>query len=281
MGRIRILHHTLLAVCLLAATQGCLSVGSRRETQELNRILKSGNEALLAGKYDDAIRQFDIGLALSPRNPTFLTSKSIALRSRGVARYNAAIQLGDEAARAAGKEAAKRDISDAASVATESLGRLKSIPVWETMGEFGSYESNTLAALAARADALRLLASRFEKARADEALSAAHEYLAAEHDKAKRLKARADAGQMLLDAGRGEQAAAEYREVLAEDPNNLGATLGMGLALSQSGDTAKYREAAVYLQRYVERAPDGDPLKASAKETLEFMNQKGDLRQGR
>lgn len=275
MNRLRPFLPALLALCLLAATQGCSRAGSRKDLQTLNQALKSGNESLLAGRYDEAIRQFDAGLALSPGNPTFLTNKSLALRARGVARYNASLQSGDEAAKAAGREAARRDIEDAAALAADAVDRMKSVPAWDMLGDFGTYESNKLAALAARADALRVLASRFDKARADDALAAINEYLGVEQDRARRLKARLDTGRMLLDAGKGEQAATEYREVLAEDPDNLNAILGEGLALSQSGDEAKYREAASYLQRYVDRAPEGDPLKASAKDTLDFMNQQG------
>jgi len=278
MSRRRTFLPALLTLCLLAATQGCSPAGSRKDVQTLNRVLKSGNESLLAGRYDEAIRQFDTGLALSPGNPTFLTDKSLALRARGVARYNASLQSGDEAAKAAGKEAARQDINNAASLAADAVSRMKSVPAWDMLGDFSTYESNRVAALAARADALRVLASRFDKARADDALAAVHEYLSVERDRAGRLKMRLDAGQMLLDVGKGEQAAAEYREVLAEDPDNLNAILGVGLALSQSGDEARYREAASYLQRYVDRAPEGDPLKASAKETLDFMNQQGNHR---
>ncbi len=45
------------------------------------------------------------------------------------------------------------------------------------------------------------------------------------------------------------------------------------LALFQSGDKAKYAQATAYLQRFVDQAPDSHPLKASAKQSLEFMSQ--------
>ncbi|HWS90427.1 MAG TPA: hypothetical protein VN282_25885 [Pyrinomonadaceae bacterium] len=271
--RHRTLLPALVTLCLAAAGAGCTRLPSRRDHDRLNRILQSGIEALKAGDYDEAARRFDEGLALSPGNPTFLTDKSLALRMRGGARYNDAIQLADEQARASGKEAARRDIADAAALAAEAVGRLKSAP--EAGRDAGAYESNRRAALAAKADALRLLASRFDRSRADEALAATNEYLEAEADGEKRLKARLSAAQMLLDAGRGAEAAEEYRRVLAEDPDNLDATMGAGLGLFQSGDRAKYGEAAAYLRRFVERADTNHPLRASAKSALDFMSQQG------
>jgi tetratricopeptide (TPR) repeat protein len=270
----------LLPLCLLAAV-GCFAPRGRQDPTLLKQTLKSGNDALIAGRYDEAVRRFDAGLALSPGNPAFLSNKAVALRSRGTARYNASLQLGDEAAKAAGKEAAGRDFRDAAASAGEAVRQMKSAPAWEPLLERDAYESNRLAALAARADALRILASRYDKGMADEALAATNEYEEVERDAAKRLKARLDAGQMLLDAGRDETAAAEYKKVLADDPDNLDAVLGMGLALFQSGDKAKYQQAASYLRRFVDRAPEGHPLRESAKDALDFMSRQGGVAGGR
>lgn len=275
MIRRRTFQPALLSLCLLAASAGCFSPRGRQNFDRLSQILKSGNEALLAGRYDEAIRQFDAGLTLSPGNPSFLANKAVALRSRGVGRYNASLQPGDEAAQAAGREAARQDFSDAAAFAGEAARRMQSVPAWESSWDRGAYETNRLAAFAARADALRLLASKFDKARADEALEAIYQYAEVEPDGAKRAKAQLDAGQMLLDVRQGERAAAEYKKILADDPNNLDAVLGVGLALFQSGDKTRYREAASHLRRFVERAPEGHPLRGSAKDALDFMNQQG------
>jgi hypothetical protein len=38
-----------------------------------------------------------------------------------------------------------------------------------------------------------------------------------------------------------------------------------------NGDKAKYQEAANYLARYVEKAPDTDSMKADAKDILENL----------
>ncbi|HEX8607277.1 MAG TPA: tetratricopeptide repeat protein, partial [Pedobacter sp.] len=89
----------------------------------------------------------------------------------------------------------------------------------------------------------------------------------------KKIKIRLYVGKMLIDTGRGDDAIAEYNKVLAINPNDIEAILGVGLALSQSGDLKKYREAEYYLERFVEQAPDNHPLKTDIKNTLEFMKQ--------
>ncbi|HEY8205105.1 MAG TPA: hypothetical protein VIF81_10295, partial [Pyrinomonadaceae bacterium] len=52
--------------------------------------------------------------------------------------------------------------------------------------------------------------------------------------------------------------------------------LRIGQALFNIGalnnnDKAKYQEAANYLQRFVDKAPDTNPLKAEAKELIEAL----------
>lgn len=269
--------------CTLAATSGCLRVGMRWNKDDpptLERLLQAGNEALRAGRYDEAIRQFDSALTRSPGHPNFLVNKSVALRLRGAARYNASRKLTDERAGAVEKEAAGRDFRDAEAVANEALERIDSraIPELAQAGEYDTLKEN---AYFARAEALRLLASTFDKPRAEEALAATHEYMKIERSGEKRTKAQLGAAQMLLDAGRGEQGAAEYKKILAEDADNIDALLGAGIALAQSGDAAKYREAEPYLRRFIERAPDIHPLKASARDTLEHMNRQEPRSQGR
>lgn len=257
------LFATSLLIAALAAAPGCLWPLTRPDP-EGERVLREGNEALSGGRYDEAIAKYDEGLARRPGELSYLVNKAAALRARGVARFNSAIALRDADTRAAGREAARRDIGDAAALAGEAVARLKSSP-WA-----GTPQAR-LTAFSARAAALRLLAGRFDPARADEALAATYEYLRVEQAPEARLKARLELGQTLLDAGRGAHAASEYKKILAEEPDNLDAVLGAGLGLSQSGDAAACREAAVYLRRFIAQAPDGHPLKASAGEALSSL----------
>jgi tetratricopeptide (TPR) repeat protein len=76
---------------------------------------------------------------------------------------------------------------------------------------------------------------------------------------------------MYFDTGNAPKAIEAFQGVLASNPDNLDATLGLGLALFSTGDKNKYQEAANYLQRFVDKAPDTHPLKASAKESLDYL----------
>ena len=77
------------------------------------------------------------------------------------------------------------------------------------------------------------------------------------------------------DAAGYERAMAEYQKILAATPDDLDALLRIGQILFNIGalnnnDKAKYQEAANYLQRYVEKAPDGQ-LKSEAKELIDTL----------
>ena len=77
--------------------------------------------------------------------------------------------------------------------------------------------------------------------------------------------------QMAFDAGSVDLAIAEARKILATQPNDLDANRVLGLALFASGDKKNFQEAADVLQRYVDLAPDTDPIKQSAKDSLDYL----------
>jgi tetratricopeptide (TPR) repeat protein len=120
-----------------------------------------------------------------------------------------------------------------------------------------------------QAESMRLYVTKGDgAAQADAGLAAYKEYIAVETDPAKKAKAQIDMAQMLLDAGAADKALTEFKGILAATPDSPEANLGAGLAVYASGDKAKYQEAANYLQKFVEVAPDSNPMKAGAKEVL-------------
>jgi tetratricopeptide (TPR) repeat protein len=237
----------------------------------VGRTFKAGNEALAAKRYDDAITQYNEGLAADADQPAVLTNKSVALKARGVDRYNAAITSKDEAAKTPGIEAAKQDFRDAAEAANRAVALIKAQPVPTEEAALKNYNSNKYFALASRAEAMRLLITKVDPAQADAGLAAFQEYIAVETDPVKKPKAQIDVAQMLLDAGSADKAYAEFQKALAENPDNIDAILGAGLSLFASQDKSKYQEAANYLQRFVDKAPDTHKFKADAKTTLDFL----------
>ncbi len=80
---------------------------------------------------------------------------------------------------------------------------------------------------------------------------------------------------MLFDANAYEQALAEYRKILEATPDDTDALVKSGMLLFTIGatnnDKAKYQEAANFLQRFVDKAPDTDKLKADAVAVLENL----------
>ncbi len=235
------------------------------------RTFKAGNEALTAKRYDDAVRLYDEGIAADAEQPGLLANKSVALRARGVDRFNAAIRLTDDAAKTSGLDAARQDWRAAAEAATKAVNLLKALPPGTDAAQQANQSLNKLAALNARAEALRFVATKGDPSQADTAFSAYQEYIAAETDAAKKSKAQVEAAKLLFDAAAIDRAATEFQKILVSDPENVDATLYAGLSLFGSGDKAKYQEAANYLQRFVDKAPDTHPLKQDAKSTLEFL----------
>lgn len=240
----------------------------------INRTYKEGNAALNLKNYDEAITLYSEGInagADHPGTPALLTNKSVALRARGVQRYNTAVTSTDDATKASGLEAAKKDIREAVEASSKSVELLKAQSAPSEGAALASYTSNKYFALAARAEAMRLFVSRVDQSQADAGIAAYQEYFAVETKPEVKAKAHIDFAQMLLDTGVSDKAFAEFQKILAENPENLDAMLGAGLALFQSGDKAKFQEAANFLQRFVDKAPDTHKLKASAKSSLDYL----------
>jgi tetratricopeptide (TPR) repeat protein len=258
----------------------------------VGRTFKAGNESLrLAGEalkannhadaikfYGDAVTQYNEGLAADAEQPAILTNKSVALKARGVELYNAAIQSKDDASKSSGVEAAKKDFRDAAEAATKAVELIKAQTVPTEAAALKNYTANKYSSLASRAEAMRLLVSKVDPTQADAALAAFQEYIEAETLPDKKAKAQVDVAQMLLDAGSADKAFAEFQKALADNPENVEAILGAGLSLFASGDKTKYQEAANFLQRFVDKAPDTHKFKADAKAVLDNLKSQENIK---
>jgi tetratricopeptide (TPR) repeat protein len=259
-------------------------IDANKKIENANQVIgdsfRGGNTALTAKNYDEAIRLYDTGIAADadhPGVPSLLTNKSVALRLRGVDRFNAAVQSKDEAAKTSGLEAAKADFKASAESATAAVDKIKKLPTPTDPAELKQYETNKYFALTARAESMRLFTTKVDQTKAEVATAAYQEYIAAEPDAAKKTKAQKDYAQMLFetatDVAAYERAVAEYQKILEANPEDPAALLRIGQAMFNIGalnnnDKAKYQEAANYLQRYVDKAPDTDPLKAEAKDLI-------------
>jgi tetratricopeptide (TPR) repeat protein len=250
--------------------------------ETIGRTFKSGNEALTAAsaaakagnrdeavtKYSEAVTQYDQGLAADPEQPALLTNKAMALKGRGVERFNASIKTTDEAAKTAGLEQARADFKASAEAANKAVALLKAQTAPADPTELTRFNLNKLAAMSVNSEAMRLFVTKADATQADAGLVAFKEYIAVETDPAKKAKAQLDAAQMLLDAGVADKAFAEFQAIVTAQPESPEANLGAGLSLFATGDKAKFQEAANYLQHFVDVAPDTNNFKADAKAIL-------------
>lgn len=259
----------------------------KNANQVIGDSFRAGNAALAAKppNYDEAIRLYDTGIGADidhPGTPSLLTNKSVALRLRGVERFNAAVQSTDPAARTSGMELAKADFKASADAATQAVELLKKLTTPTDPNELKQFEANKYFALSARAESMRLFVTKVDGTKAEAAGTAFHDYMAVEPDPAKKTKAQYDLAQMLFDAGAYDKAKVEYEKILAEKPDDAEALSNMGLILFNFGalkegegkkDEAKamYQQAANYLQQFVDKAPDAHKFKADAKAVLEAL----------
>jgi len=241
---------------------------AKNSNEIVARTFQAGNNAFTAKNYDEAIKQYEEGLAADPEQPALLVNEARAYTQRGVNSYNAAVTSKDEAARTAGVETAKADFRAAAAATTKAVGMIKAQPVPTDAADLTKYNNNKLAALTGHAEAMRLFVSKADTTQADAGLAAFKEYIAIEADPAKKAKARLDAAQLLLDAGAVDKAYTEFQAIVTAEPDNPDANLGAGLSLFASGDKAKYQDAANFLQHYVDVAPETHKFKADAKAVL-------------
>src|ERR1051325_9217373 len=262
-----------------------IEAGNKKITESneiISRTFKAGNEALTAAnlaakenKHDDAIQKYtaalasyDEGLAADADQPAILTNKAVALKARGVERYNAAVKASDDAAKNAGLQSAKDDFKAAAEASGKAATMIKAQAAPTDAADVQRYNANKYAALVTYAESMRLFVTKADQSQADAGAAAFKDYIAVETDPAKKAKAQLDMAQMLLDAGATDKALAEFKTILATTPDNPEANLGAGLALYATGDKTKFQEAANYLQKFVDVAPDTNQMKVGAKEVL-------------
>jgi tetratricopeptide (TPR) repeat protein len=237
--------------------------------ETLARTFKAGNEALKANNYDAAIAAYDEGLAADPEQPAILTNKAIALKARGVTKFNNGVKTKNDA----DVDAGKKDFKEAAETMANAVKLVKAQPAPTDPAAVANYNANKIAALATYADAMRLYVTNVDKTKADEGTAAFQEYIAAETDPKKKAAAEAQSARILFDAGQYDKAMVEYKKILAQSPDDPDALVNSGLALFNiaysTNDKAQFQEAANYLQRFIDKAPDTHPLKADAKAVLD------------
>lgn len=247
--------------------------------ETLNRTFKAGQDAMTAKNYDEAVKQFDEGLAADPEQIVLYSRKSQALRLRGVDHYNASVKGTDPAQKSADMESAKKDFQAAADAANKGVEVANKEQAATDPQIQAGQASRKLEVLSSRAEAMRLL-TKTDPSQGAAALTAYQEYIAAETDAARKAKAEKDLAQILFDTASDqagfEKALAAYQKILETNPDDPDALLRSGQILFNIGalnnnDKAKYQEAANYLQRFVDKAPPENPMRAEAKDLIDAL----------
>lgn len=255
---------------------------NRRNIDINNQSAKLLNEATTAfnsGNYDLAIAKYDEAYKLDPTwigsAPALLTNKSITLINRGAKSYNDGIKNQDPEEGKRKIAAAKNDFRDAAAVSAEALKIFDNAIRTDGVDAVRNYQAAIYSAYFQRFEALRLVVQTGDVSRVRDFMTAYKEYAAVETDTPKKLKNQLTAANTLRLGGEYQAAAAEYQNVLAQDPDNLDALAGKGLSLLSDSmvteNKAKAKEAAVFLQRFVNLAPETHPQKAQVKGILEEL----------
>jgi tetratricopeptide (TPR) repeat protein len=264
-------------------------LASNKKAESSNAIIeqsfKAGNEALKAKNYDLAISKYDEGLAADPDHPgapALLTNKTMALNARAVEKFNTAVKATDDAAKSSGIDSAKKDWTEASQSGAKAVAGLKAQPTPTDAAAAASAKTNLYYALVARAEATRLYVTKVDQTQVAAGVTAYEEYIAAETDPIKKSKAQHDLAQMLFDANDFDKALAEYQKILETNPDDLDALLRSGQALFNIGaittNKEKYQDAANYLAKFVEKAPDTNPYKADAKAILDTLKDQANVK---
>lgn len=229
---------------------------------QMKAFFKTGNDALNAKRYDEAVTAYDQAIAavgnFPPALSVFHSNKAAALKNRGLDKYNAAVKESDAAAKESGRNAARADLKlaiEAANLSVENAKKAMSAPGDPAAGGGANKQSDMLSALTRRVDVYRTALLIKVPDLGDKASAAFQEYIAAETDKAKKDKAQADYPKVLFDSGNVKESVVAYRQVLATNPNNVEAMYGLAQALSGSAtDANSMKEARDAFQSFMTKA---------------------------
>jgi len=244
----------------------------------VNKFFKEAVAAYDSKNYDLAITKYDEGIAVDPNfegsAPVLLNGKGQALLNRATANYNQSTKA-DAASRATALESVKKDFLSVIAGSDRALEILSKAPAGDAENQ-KKMALNKLDALRNKKEAYRLMSKTgADRTKAKEAMTAFQEYMALETDAKLKSDAQLALAGTLQDSNEFDQATVEFGKVLEADPNNVDALAGIGLSLVNvgyiSGDKSKFQEAANYLQKFADLAPNTNPLKAGALETIDTL----------
>jgi tetratricopeptide (TPR) repeat protein len=250
----------------------------------VQKSLTEGSSAYKEKNYDVALTRFDEGINADPEfagsAPVLLNYKGVVLKDRGYASYTQGVKA-DEATKKSMYESAKRDWNTSVDSMSKGLTILKTANSTDA-NEQKNYAATRMTLLRNLIEVHRLMSkSGVDRSKAAEAKAAYEEYFANETDAALKSKAQLTLADILREDMDFEGAVTAYRKVLETNPNDPDALAGIGLSLFAVGASmqpegiAQEQEGLNNLQRFIEVAPENHSLKASVKETVDYLTSKG------
>jgi hypothetical protein len=283
------------------------------ETNTLYRnAFKNGNDALTLGlekaknnaraeaiqAYTTAITTYNEPLGIDPEHPAapvILRNRGLALKSRAITYFNNYVSSKPEdAERTNHLQAARQDLRAAVASFNQSLAAIKANPGEDPTSQANNNKAKT-DALTDRYDTFVLYFTKIKDDgqemtnRLDEGYAAIQEYMAVEIDPAKKAKARLELAGIVFETANLtynpdllNRTLAEYQKILGEQPDDPDALVRSGMTLfnigALSNDKAKYQEAANFLQRFVDKAPDTHPFKKDAADILDNLKKEQNIK---
>jgi len=273
---------------------------AQKTNEIIARAIKEGNDAFEAKNYDLAIAKYDEGIAADPTfvgsAPTFHINRGIVLTTRAVDTHNRTIKLPDPNEKVANGNKVRKDLTDAADGYAKAWSILKNAPATE-VADKTVFDANKTNILKGANDTFQkaIKTDRVDPVQVEAAKVLIPEYLAVETDLAKKAGLQTTLGDLYRVSSDFDNAIIEYRKALEIVKDSPDALAGLGLSLvnvgiiaKDEGDqkkdkamsdkgTAQMQDGLNLLAVFTQVAPDTHPLKASVKETTEYLNSQNKL----
>lgn len=228
----------------------------KADFENMKKAFEEGRTLAANKDYGAAIAKFQEAEKLDAEQHVVAANLALALYNRGATQLNAGQ-----------RDPAKQDFTDSAAAATRALNIVE--PTLADPAKAVEGKKNKLSYLKIKADAESVLAKRFGDAAAAEASVKDYQMAASLSEvPAEKNGFMVKGAQTLFDAGMPDKAVPAFQEILKTDPDNVEALYSLGLAYI---GTSNFQEAANTLQKFVDRAPEGDSRVAEAKAVMKDL----------